>query len=77
MDIEIGDTVKVVCNDRASIEPTDEPKVFVGQLKSLFNACDQEGDNWIYEIKNSTGQWFLYKPRLDGGQITLIEKAKR
>jgi hypothetical protein len=75
MNIEIGDTVKVVCWDRTLFEDRDAEKVFIGKIKSVFNAFDNEGDNWFYEISSSTGKWFLYKPRIDGGTISIISKA--
>lgn len=72
MEINEGDTVKVVCNDKASIEPKE--KVFKGIVQSIFNALDKDGDNWFFEIRGFKGEWFLYKPRLDGGTITVIKQ---
>lgn len=71
MEINKGDFVKVVCNDRASIEP--RKKIFKGIVQSTFNAFDKEGDNWFYEIRGPRNEWFLYKPRIDGGTITVIK----
>lgn len=69
-DLKVGDTVKVVCLDRAAIT-CPEMITFVGTLKSKFNAWDGE-DNWHYEIKDGKGKWFLFKPLLDGGSITKV-----
>lgn len=74
MDISVGDTVEVVCIDRSRFDqdPTAK-KVFHGVIISIFNALDSNGDNWEYEIKSSTGEWFLYKPSLDEGSITKLQ----
>lgn len=70
--LEIGDTVEVICRDRASISEIEFVK-FVGTLKSKFNYILKDGkDNWFYEIRGPKGEWFLYKPLLDGGRITKI-----
>lgn len=72
---KVGDKVKVVCNDHTIIDrKSTAQKTFIGFIKSIFNACDKNGDNWHYEITGPDG-WFLYKPNIDGGSITLLKKG--
>ena len=73
--ISVGDLVRLECIDVTKITPDNEPKKMTGRVISIFNAIDSSGDNWIIEIRSSS-QWFLYKQRIDGGTITVLEKAK-
>lgn len=76
MDVEPGDKVKVVCSDRSRIDnDPSATKSFIGIVRSTFNAFDKKGDNWYYEIVSKQSGWFLYKPRIDGGTITVLEKG--
>jgi hypothetical protein len=78
MNLEVGDKVKVVCVDRSRFDSDpNATKVFVGTLKSIFNAFDKDGDSWHYEIAGESSGWFLYKPRIDGGTITLLQKGRK
>lgn len=71
MDIKDGDLVRIVCKDR-TIDKSDAVKIFEGKVISVFNALDQNGDDWHIEVRSTHGGWFLYKPRIDGGTIDKI-----
>lgn len=72
----VGDLVEVCCVDRRVVDTSSaKQKVFKGRVVSLFNAFDKEGDNWFVEIKGEHVGWFLYKPRIDGGTITVLKKG--
>lgn len=73
--LSIGDIVKVECVDHAKIVQDGIPKTITGKIESIFNAFDAQGDNWIIEIKTEC-RWFLYKPRFDGGTVTVLVKSK-
>jgi hypothetical protein len=73
--ISVGDLVKIECVDAANMRPNAELKKMTGRVISIFNALDKDGDNWIIEVRSNT-QWFLYKPKLDGGTISVLEKCK-
>lgn len=70
MNISDGAFVKITCNDR-TIDNSTATKTFEGYVISTFNAFDNEGDNWLIEVRSKNGGWFLYKPRIDGGTIEL------
>lgn len=74
--LSVGDLVRVECPDITKVVQDNVPKVVVGRIVSLFNALDKDGDNWIIEI-SSACKWFLYKPKVDGGIITVLEKVKK
>lgn len=71
--LEVGDIVRVTCPDRSCFEGQAEYKI-TGRVKSIFNALDNDGDSWHIEIANHN-QWFMYKPKLDGGELIVIEKG--
>jgi hypothetical protein len=73
-DLSVGDKVRVECDDVAAFKP-GQTKVITGEIVSLFNALDVSGDSWHIEIKGPRGEWFLYKPNIDGGKITVLKKA--
>lgn len=78
MEIKTGSFVRVTCFDRSRFDKDPNmKKVFTGFVKSAFNAFDNEGDNWFYELSNTKGEWFLYKPRIDGGTIELLDKEEK
>lgn len=71
--IKAGDKVKIICQDLAIINnSSNQQKVFIGIVQNVFNAVDNIGDNYFFEVKNGTS-WFLYKPRIDGGTIQILE----
>ena len=76
MNLKVDDWVKISCCDHSLFHKDSKSvKVFVGKIKSIFNAFDHNGDNWIIEVKSKNGEWFLYKPNIDGGTIIKIKES--
>lgn len=72
-ELQIGDMIRITCEDKSRFE-NGHIKVFEGTILSTFNAFDKTGDNWCIEIKSGT-QWWLYKEKIDGGDIYLVKRG--
>lgn len=78
MDIEVGDTIRVVYIDQASFSQ-QETKI-EGKVEVIFDALTsdlQPNINLFIDIRTKRGGWFRYKPAIDGGTVTIISKGKR
>lgn len=76
LNVCVGDTVEVRCEDKSCYTPGSD-KVFVGVVSQVFDALTddlQEGINLEIDVKNSKGEWFRYKPLIDGGTITVLKQ---
>jgi hypothetical protein len=79
VDVKVGDKVEVRCEDRSSHFP-DVEKKFVGVVTEVFDALTKdlkEGINLEIDIHGPQGQWFRYKPLIDGGTIKVLNKEKK